>query len=134
MEEKVKKTWKPTVAGILDIVAGLFRAFVGFLLISVFMSCPPSPGLLTGGIGSWLAAVCYMVVGVLAITGGIYALRRKQWGRALIGSICAALSILAIPVVVNTLNWSLYGSIFAPFDVLAIIAIVLTVLSRGEFE
>ena len=133
MEVTTQKTWKPIVAGTLDIVVGIFRAFVGLLLISVFMSCPPSRGFLTGGI-TWLAAICYMVIGVLAIVGGICALRRKKWGRALIGSICAALSVLVIPVVVLNLNCFLYGSIFAPFDVLGILAIVLTALSKGEFE
>jgi hypothetical protein len=133
MEVTTQKTWKPKAAGILDIIVGIFRAIVSLLLVSVFMSCPPSQGFLTGGI-AWLAAICYMVIGVLAIIGGIYSLRCKKWVWALIGSICAALSVLAIPLVVLNLNWSLYGSIFAPFDVLFRSAIVFTALSKDEFE
>ena len=133
MEVTTQKTWKPKVAGVLDIIVGIFRAIVSLLLVSVFMSCPPSPDFLTGGI-AWLAAICYMVIGVLAIIGGIYSLRRKKWVWALIGSICATLSVLVIPLVVLNLSWSLYSSIFAPFDILGILAIVLTVLSKSEFE
>ena len=129
------KTWKPKVAGVLAIVVGTFRCFVGLLLITVYMSCPPSPGFpMSGGLLAWLAATCYMVIGILAIVGGIYALGRRKWGRAFIGSICAAFSVLVIPLVVHNLNWTIYGSIFAPPDILGILAVVLTVLSKGEFE
>jgi hypothetical protein len=51
-------------------------------------------------------------VGILAIVGGIYALQRKIWGLALAGSIAA----------------------FFPSWILGIAAIVLTALSKNEFE
>ena len=52
------------------------------------------------------------IIGILAIVGGIYALRRKIWGLALAGSIAA----------------------FFPSWILGLTAIVLTALSKNEFE
>ena len=52
------------------------------------------------------------VLGILALVGGIYALRRKKWGVALAGAVAAAL----------------------PFSLLGIAALVFTALSREEFD
>ena len=41
-----------------------------------------------------------MVLGLLAIAGGVYALKRKNWRWAVVGSICAALGVLGIVVVI----------------------------------
>jgi hypothetical protein len=57
-------------------------------------------------------ALPFAIVGILAIVGGIYALRRKIWGLALAGSIAA----------------------FFPSWILGIAAIVFTALSKNEFE
>jgi hypothetical protein len=59
-------------------------------------------------------AIPLAILAILAIVGGVYALRRKVWGLALAGSI---------------------ASLFAPyFLLLAIAAIVFTALSKKEFE
>jgi hypothetical protein len=85
----MQKTWKPTTAGILAIVAGAFEVIFG-IVIAVF-----------GGIGGglvgmgWLGAIGapVIILGIVAIMGGIYALRRRIWGLALAGSICARSSV-----------------------------------------
>ncbi len=94
----MQKTWKPTAAGILNVIAGVF-ALVGGLVLIVLGS--------TGGLFldyfelgifqlvplAFLLAVGVplLVLGILALVGGIYALRRKVWGLALAGSIATVL-------------------------------------------
>ena len=123
----MEKTWKPVVAGVLNIVAGAFSilGFIGVIIgiivfVPFFLSVGPGP---VPEFGHWLvpgfietilliAAVFLLIVGILPIVGGIYALQRKKWGLALAGSIVATI-----------------GS--AP---LGIAATVFTALSKGEFE
>jgi hypothetical protein len=104
----MERTWKPTTAGILDIVAGVLQLIIG-IGVAVL-----------GGVGgafigmAWLSALGapLIVFGIVAIVGGIFALRRKIWGLALAGSICALIGpwILGIP------------------------AIIFVILGKGEFE
>jgi hypothetical protein len=108
-----KKTWMPTTAGILDIIAGcwgLLLALMFILIGSVTRFVPDVPPYLfpifTG------LSLPLLLVGILAIVGGIYALKRKIWGLALAGSIAA----------------------FFPSWILGLPAIVLTALSKKEFE
>ena len=109
----MEKTWKPTTAGILDIVAGGFTVITGIGLIvgggvtGIVPDVPDFvPALLMG------LAIPFLIVGILAIVGGVYALKRKKWGWALTGSILALF----------------------PWWVLGIAAIVITILAKNEFE
>jgi hypothetical protein len=129
METSVQKTWKPTVAGILNIIAGVFNLLgaIGVIIgIIVFVSVGVSPlfeemwrELAYLGIGlnfliiiMVIFAIFSAIVGILPLLGGIYALQRKQWGLALTGSIAAIL-----------------GS-----TPLGIAATIFTALSKDEFE
>ena len=49
-----------------------------------------------------VAAILVLLLGILAVAGGIYALRRKAWGLALTGSACGAVLawFLGIPAVI----------------------------------
>jgi hypothetical protein len=108
-----KKTWMPTTAGILDIIAGslgLIAALV-FIFVGGLMRFMPDVPTLIWPIFTALA-VPFAIIGILAIVGGVYALRRKLWGLALAGSIAA----------------------FFPSWILGIAAIVFTILSKKEFE
>jgi len=101
----MEKTWKPVVAGILNIVAGALNIFgffgviIAMFFIPVSMNIGPGPApefgrwLIPGVIESILliAAIFLLVVGILPLIGGIYALHRKKWGLALAGSIIAIL-------------------------------------------
>jgi len=74
-----------------------------------------------GGIGGafigmgWLSVIGapLIVLGIITIIGGIYALLRKIWGLALAGSICA---------------------LVGPWFVLGILAIIFVSLSKREFR
>ena len=108
MVTAVRRTWKPTTAGILIIVAGL--GFIG-AGIAIFVTDPPPPED-DGGIGYLIIAATILIQVILPIIGGIYALQRKKWGLALAGSICACLAS-------------------APFGIPATVFIV---LAKDEFE
>ena len=104
----MEKTWKPTAAGILCIIAGAIGVIIGIVIAVV------------GGIGwffgmPWFSAIGapIIVVGIIAIVGGSCALRRRVWGLALAGSICALLG---------------------PWAILGILAIIFVSLGKGEFE
>ena len=112
----MEATWKPIVAGILNIITGIINLFGMFVVI----------GLLTtfgGGILSivrvadmmplWLSGMVHGVLIIMAILlavlsslpliGGIYAIQRKAWSLALAGSAVAALSIPPLGIVSTVL-------------------------------
>ncbi len=121
----MEKTWKPIVAGILDIISGI-SSLIGVLAMIIAIVVTSSaamdiPGMVFPEIEAILGFVPIILsiiagilafVGILAIVGGIFALQRKNWGLALAGSIAA----------------------FLPWLPLGIAAIVLTTLSKDEFE
>ena len=81
------RTWKPTAAGILCIIAGIVGVIPGIAFAASFAW------------GAGMFGAPSIVLGIIAIVGGIYALRRRRWGLALAGSICAlfgAAGLLAI--------------------------------------
>ena len=122
-----QKTWKPMVAGILDIVGGVLTILGSIALIigimffiPVLRSVGPGP---VPDMDSWMipgiletiliiAAVYLLVVGILPIIGGLFALKRKKWGLALVGSIAA-----------------IFGS-----TLFGILATIFTAISKDEFE
>jgi hypothetical protein len=104
------KTWKPTVAGILSIVAGVVSVLVGAGVIArgefVRRMMWHWRWEVVGGIA--------LALGIVAILGGTFAIRRQVWGLALAGAICA---------------------LFPPHVfVLGILAIIFVVLSKDEFS
>ena len=90
-------TKRPVIAGILSIIAGVIGLIIGGVSAEF------------GDLGEILAL--FWPAAVVAIIGGIYALRRRLWGLALAGAIC---SLTVFP--------------------LGIPALILTVLSRREFK
>ena len=124
----MEATWKPIVAGILNIITGIINLFGMFVVI----------GLLTtfgGGILSivrvadmmplWLSGMVHGVLIIMAILlavlsslpliGGIYAIQRKVWSLALTGSVVAILSIPPLGIVATVLV-SLSRSEFTTYD------------------
>jgi hypothetical protein len=108
---EIKKTWMPTVAGILSIVAGAIELLGGIAIggVAAFLTTfLRFPGL--GGIFGFPL----MALGIVAIIGGIYSLGRRSWGLALAGAIC---------------------SLFLPhISVLGILAIIFVAISKKEFS
>ena len=106
---EVEKTWKPTTAGVLCIVAGSFAVIGGLVA-----------GLIGGLIGGFLGipwtgvfGIPSLTLGIIAIIGGIFALKRQVWGLALAGSICA---------------------LVGPWAILGLLAIIFVSLGKGEFK
>ena len=118
------KTWKPVVAGILEVVSGAVGLIAVFgLSIAIGVTggafIPGTehvpgfvPSLLTG------IAIPLALVSILSLIGGIYTLQRKVWGLALAGSVAAIFA--SIP---------LLGGL-----PVGITATVLVALSRDEFS
>ena len=115
-----KSDWMPLAAGILDLVigipallVGIVLSFVGTMLPQWIAEAPELAEDLEGipmefftGMG-----VVMSILAVLAIVGGIFAIRKGRWGLVLGGSICAIFAgiplylaglFLGIPAVVFT--------------------------------
>jgi hypothetical protein len=107
----MQKTWKPTTAGILSIVAGALNLIVGIALAATdVMLLGPLIGFPVLGP---LAAVL-IVLGIVSVVGGIFAVQRRIWGMALAGAICA---LFPPPVII-----------------LGILAIIFVAMGKGEFK
>jgi len=81
----IMKSWKPITSGVLSIIAGMIGIGGGgfVVLMGDFVSE-------TGGIlGFEPLGVPSIILGVVALIGGIFALRRKLWIMAVIGAIFA---------------------------------------------
>jgi len=113
-----KKTAMPLVAGILDILSGVFSLLgVLGLIIAIVVT---SGALGFAGVWVpvnvtnilWSIAIPLAIVGTLSLIGGIYAVQRKMWGLALAGSIVTVL----------------------PSFLLGVAALILVALSKDEFE
>jgi hypothetical protein len=115
--EEIKKTRYSIVAGSLDLVSGCISlvGLFGIIIAIVALASDPfrhdpqevDPLVIVSIIAGLLA-----ILSVLAILGGINALGRKRFGMALAGAVAATLTFFPI----------------------GIPAIVLTALSRDEFE
>ena len=113
MDGAVKKTWRPTVAGILNITLGGLSLFVLFLFaIGPMIIMPLNAGTFSLDLSLLLMVIPGLAIEALAIVGGIFAIQRKRWRWALAGSIAAA--IMPLP--------------------LGIASIIFTVLSKNEFK
>jgi len=91
----MKKAWKPPTAGIMTIIAGGMGIGVG-AYINVFSEvigelAGVSELVELGELIGFLATFGWAVIGlgIVALIGGIFALKKKLWGLALAGAICA---------------------------------------------
>ena len=109
--EAAGRAWMPTAAGILSIISGAIGFFAGIVMATV-------GGIAGAGIGIFefgLIGAPLIVLGIIAIIGGVFALRKRIWGLALAGAICSLC--------------------FPPYSwFLAIPAIVFIALSKQEFR
>ena len=114
----MEKTAKPVIAGIFNIVIGSLGLLLSFsLFLLVFVSGLDFENYL-GIFPEFIAAAAVFIAGValilalLVMISGIYALERRYWGLSLAGSIVAALT----------------------GGMLGIASLVLIALSRDEFD
>ena len=102
------RSWMPTVAGILNIIAGVLALlgtlaliFFGAVLLAVpEMADEPDaelPLALVAGL-IWALVVLCFVAALLSIIGGIVALRRTGWAWPLTGAITALFTAMPLGV------------------------------------
>ena len=112
-----------SAGGILSIIVGAFEVLVGGLMVasmwvSIPFACPGTSGFKgicdPSLIHSWLIIIgaILAVLGIIAIVGGVSAIKRRSFGLSLTGAICALL----------------------PINVLGILAVIFVSLGKREFE
>ena len=111
----MEKTWKGTWAGILTIIGGCIGIGAGAAAAAFVEVIGELAGI--PGLGAMIGAPL-IVMGIIALIAGIFALRRKAWGFALTGA------ILAIPCSLILLGGG---------GVIGILAVVFVVMGRREF-
>ena len=122
----MEKTWKPTTAGILSVIAGAFGVIGGIVVLALgtvaggilglfgAFGLPELSSIILPAMGGIVVALAAfpLALGIVAIIGGVYAMRRQKWGLALAGAICALLVS----------------------SILGIVAIIFVALGKNEFE
>ena len=125
----MEKTWKPTAAGILNIIAGVLSLLgaIGVIIgiiVFVFVGSVPFLAYMWEDLGDLgigpnfliiilvIGSIFSAVLGIFPLIGGIYALQRKKWGLALTGSIVA-----------------IFGS-----SIMGILATIFIIMAKDEFE
>ena len=139
IRQPFKKFSKPTIAGILLIIAGIIALllFIQIALVdestiqSVYNATQSQlPQLNTNMTTEQLKqsfVICGTmggVIAVLSILGGVLALKRKIWGLALVASIPQSLLGLIVPG---------FSLLFVS-GILALIGLILVAFSRREFQ
>jgi len=116
----MEKTWKPTTAGILSIItgslgviSGIVIAVVGGAIAAGLKPIPAIPEIfgtvaipVIGGI-----SIPRIILGMVAILGGVHAVERRKWRLALVGAICSLICVFF----------------------LGILAIIFVAMGKGEF-
>jgi len=121
----MQRTWKPTAGGILSITAGAFTILEIIMAGATFRV----EGLTTWP-WWWRNMAPLMLIGIIAIVGGIFALQRRIWGLALAGTICT--TVFALVVAIKSDLASL-GIIFGIIAVISILALVFLIRAKSEF-
>ena len=106
--------WMPLTAGILELIIGIPGLIVGLIAVAVgsFLT------FFVAGLGGLIGAPI-VVLSIVAIIGGVFAIRKRVWGLALAGAICGF--IVGLPLV-------------APAILLGIPAIIFVALGKRQFE
>ena len=120
------RSWLLTAGGVMSIIGGAFEIIGGLITVvltvggRILLGLVPGPFRPDGwwrnvmpGIPFWLIilGLPLLVLGIVAIVGGVSALRRQNFGLSLAGAICAL-----------------------PSNILGILAIIFISLSKKEFE
>jgi len=115
MDNNAPKTAMPIVAGILSIISGAFKllGLLGLLAAGFLMPFSATRMNVGNPIAFFaVVGVLLLILGVLAVVGGVYTLQRKNFGLSLAGAIAALL----------------------PFNLLGLASVILVALSRKEIE
>lgn len=118
----MKETWKALAGGVLSIIAGALSVAAGLFLLVLGGTLSGILATLDMPYPLYLVpfpvfagfTVPLFILGSVAIVGGAYAVRRRNWPLALAGAICA---------------------LFPPHvGILGMLAIVFIVMGKNEFD
>ena len=116
----MSRTWKPTMAGILNVISGAFFIIGGIIILSLLgelrvatpwaiytmysMGLEGDPSISFVNTFIVILGAAVIILGVLSILGGIYSIKRRLWGIVLVGSVSTFISlfILGIPAIALT--------------------------------
>ncbi|MFC1866235.1 SHOCT domain-containing protein [Chloroflexota bacterium] len=108
----IKRTAIPTIAGVINIVIGSINLLVAIgIIIEITVDFSQVQLDSLTSIVAWFIVGALLIFGLPSLIGGIYAIQRKSWAMALIGSIT------------SLLIWNFIG----------LIPLILVILSKGEF-
>ena len=121
----MNRKWMPITAGILDIIYGGFGVLFGpyAIFIETVFRFPQA---------EWyqITGPMVFIAGLFSIIGGIHHIKIKKWSLALTGSICMLfitgmfiVDLYVIPIALRSIP-----------GIFAIVVLVLTILSRKQFE
>jgi len=125
----MNKKWMPITAGVLDIVSGALQLWVALYALRHFVL--KGWGIAGFNLLTLIIALPCFFTGVVAILGGLYAIRSKKGNIVYLGAIAAI-----VPLIIPSLFlFGLEGNPTWWFIMLiGIGAIVLTLLSKKQFE
>jgi hypothetical protein len=107
-------SWMPLTAGILQLIIGIPGVIVGLIAVAIGSIAT----FFIAGLGGLIGAPI-VILSIVAVIGGVFAIRKRAWGFALAGAICSF--IVGLPLV-------------APAILLGIPAIIFVALGKGQFE
>jgi uncharacterized membrane protein YozB (DUF420 family) len=107
----MEKTSKPTTTGILNIISavlsffGVISLFIGWAIVSEVWTVPGGVGYIPEFVPRLVMgwAIISIIITAVILVGGIYAIKRKQWGWALAGSILAIIAFLPLGIAATVL-------------------------------
>jgi hypothetical protein len=129
-----------TTGGILSIVGGASEAAGAVIMVCLTIATRElltrvSPYPYPGIIWPISAGVFIFALGIVAIIGGVSAMRRRIFGLSLAGAICCQVSSV-IYAVMSFFGWPLVGGVVwaLAWLILGLLAIIFICLSKKEFE
>jgi len=94
MEGNMDRSWMPTTSGIINIVLGSAAIILFLVLLIIGIAGSAAMGFASADLPAFIPALVFTIfgfvflaLGIVAIIGGVYALKKKKWGMALAGSI-----------------------------------------------
>jgi hypothetical protein len=120
----VKKTAIPVIGGILILIAGIMGLAMGGILIAIDVDQLADYGVDVAGITDTLEdilTVCgaiMIILGLIAVLGGVFGVMRKHWGLAVLGGVIGLF----------VLGPFMLGSL------LSLIGLIMIAISKKEFE
>lgn len=125
--------WMPVTAGTLTIVAGAAELFVGLVFIAAGARFAERLG--RTGLGA--IGLPFVVLGIVAVVGGVFAAVRKAWGMAVVGAVAGVVAPMVSVFWFGFEAVHRHGGFLAMMLILTlatIAAVILLVVGRRDFK